>query len=111
MSNIRTIIDHIGRTVIGTEVAVTDITLTLDNPVIIHVQPNPQTGQLQVQSIPYIFMEFLNEASKTANYWTFQRSNIVESSVTLDEKILQQYKNINTAPPAQPEPEVIKLFN
>lgn len=113
MSKITTIIDHIGRTVIGELVSETEATLTLNNPVIIHVQPNPQTGQLQVQSIPYIFMEFLEQASREANHWTFNRSSIVQSGVQLDSKIIAQYKGINTpAPQAAPsgDPEVIKLF-
>jgi len=113
MSKITTIIDHIGRTVIGVEVAQTETTLTLDNPVIIHVQPNPQTGQLQVQSIPYIFMEFLTAASREANHWTFTKSSIVLSTVELDDKIILQYNGINTPTPQQApqgDAEVIKLF-
>jgi hypothetical protein len=113
MSKITTIIDHIGRTVIGEIVSETEATLTLNNPVIIHVQPNPQTGQLQVQSIPYIFMEFLEQASRAANHWTFNRSSIVQSEVQLDSKIIAQYNGINTpAPQAAPtgDAEVIKLF-
>lgn len=113
MSNIKTIIDHIGRTVIGELVSETESTLTLNNPVIIHVQPNPQTGQLQVQSIPYIFMEFLEQASRTVNHWTFNRSSIVQSGVQLDSKIIAQYNGINT-PASQAAPagdaEVIRLF-
>jgi hypothetical protein len=112
MSKITTIIDHIGRTVIGVEVSQTDTTLTLDNPVIIHVQPNPQTGQLQVQSIPYIFMEFLTADSRKANNWTFTKSSIITTTVELDSKIIAQYNSINTPAPQQPQgsPEVIKLF-
>lgn len=113
MSKIKTIVDHIGRTVIGGEVSSTANTITLDNPVIIHVQPNPQTGQLQVQSIPYIFMEFLTEASRSANHWTFNRSNIVETEIELDSKIIAQYHGINTPAPQQApqgDAEVIKLF-
>lgn len=113
MSKITTIIDHIGRTVIGVEVCSTETTLTLDNPVIIHVQPNPQTGQLQVQSIPYIFMEFLEQSSRNANYWTFNRSSIVQSEIQLDSKIIAQYNGINTPAPQQApqgDAEVIRLF-
>jgi len=110
MTKIKTIIDHIGRTVIGVEVSESETTLTLNNPVIIHVQPSPQTGQLQVQSFPYVFMEFLTPASREKNYWTFNKSSIVLSEVDLDDKIIAQYNNINTPPAPQPEPEVIKLF-
>jgi len=115
MSNIITINDHIGRTVVGKSVEETDTTVTLNNPVIIHTQPNPENGQLQVQSFPYIFMEFLTDKEK--NNWTFTKSSIVQSDVELDDRIIQQYNNINnpqppvTQPDAAAEPEVIKLFD
>lgn len=112
MNQIKTIVDHIGRTVIGVEVSQDDKTITLNNPVIIHVQPNPQNGQLQVQSFPYIFMEFITPDSRDKNHWTFNKSHIVLSEVQLDDKIIAQYNNINTPAPQAPqgEPEVIKLF-
>ena len=68
MSDIITINDHIGRTVVGKSVEETDTTVTINNPVIIHTQPNAENGQLQVQSFPYIFMEFLTDKEK--NNWT-----------------------------------------
>ena len=114
---IKTIVDHIGRTVVGKVTAETKSSLTLFNPVIIHVQPDQQTGQLQVQSFPYIFMEFLKDKDK--NNWTFDKSSISVSDVDLDERIITQYENINNPkPPIQEpqqgtgeEPEVIKLFD
>jgi len=107
-----TLVDQIGRTVIGKLVSETETTLTVDNPVIIHVQPNPQTGQLQVQSFPYLFMEFIDKNSRGDNNWTFHKSSIATSSVKLDERIIMQYENINTPAPQQPQgdAEVIKLF-
>jgi|TARA_R100000152_G_C6753073_1_gene176810 hypothetical protein len=112
---ITTIVDHIGRTVVGRLVKETKDQLTLFNPVIVHVQPDPQSGQLQVQSFPYIFMEFLKEKEK--NNWTFAKSAICTSDVDLDDRIIQQYENINNpTPPIQGAPtqddgEVIKLFD
>lgn len=113
----KTIVDHIGRTVIGNVVKEDSKTLTLNNPVIIHVQPDAESGQLQVQSFPYIFMEFLKD--KEQNNWTFNKTVISVSDVQLDDKIITQYENINNpqppianAPPAEGgEPEVIKLFD
>lgn len=113
MSNIKVIIDHIGRTVVGQVVSETDATLVLDNPVIVHVQPNPQTGQLQVQSFPYLFMEFIKPTAREKNHWTFNKSQIVVSTVELDDAIIAQYKNVNSPQPQvqnQAEPEVIRLF-
>ena len=114
MPAIKTIIDHIGRTVLGEVTKEDTKTITLFNPVIIHVQPDPQSGQLQVQSFPYIFMEFLK--NKDQNNWTFTKSAISTSDVDLDDRIITQYQNINNPqPPIQEttakEPEVIKLFD
>jgi hypothetical protein len=111
--NITTIVDQVGRTVIGVEVKSTKDNITLNNPVIIHVQPNPQNGQLQVQSFPYLFMEFI-KGDKTKNNWTFNKSAIAISDVELDDKIIEQYHNINS--PAKDasgteEDSVIKLFD
>tara|TARA_R100001509_G_scaffold88886_2_gene50915 strand:- start:17 stop:385 length:369 start_codon:yes stop_codon:yes gene_type:complete len=112
---IQTIVDHIGRTVLGVVKKDTKDSITLFNPVIIHVQPDQQTGQLQVQSFPYIFMEFLQD--KEQNNWTFNKSAIAVSDVQLDERIIQQYENINNpAPPVLKEDnssdgEVVKLFD
>ena len=113
MSKIVTIVDHIGRTVIGSVKEQNESTITIDNPVIIHVQPNPQTGQLQVQSFPYMFMEFLSPSSRDKNYWTFNKQNIVISEVELDERIISQYNNINNPqlPEGNSEPQVVKLFD
>mgnify|MGYP003113266015 FL=1 len=112
---IKTIIDHIGRTVVGRVTGETKDDVTLFNPVIIHVQPDQQSGQLQVQSFPYIFMEFLKDKDK--NNWTFSKTSISTSDVELDERIIQQYENINNpAPPVQQsqnqnDGEVIQLFD
>ena len=111
---IKTIIDHIGRTVVGTVTKEDTKTITLFNPVIVHVQPDPQSGQLQVQSFPYIFMEFLKD--KEQNNWTFNKSAIAVSDVQLDDRIIQQYENINNpAPPVLEQDsgdgEVVKLFD
>ena len=113
MSNIKVIIDHIGRTVVGQVESDTDSHLVLNNPVIIHVQPNPQTGQLQVQSFPYLFMEFIKPSSRDNNLWTFNKNHIVNSTVELDDAIIAQYKNVNSPQVAAPQgdPEVIKLFD
>jgi hypothetical protein len=112
MNKIVAIIDHIGRTVVGETVSETEQTLTLKSPVIIHVVPNQQTGQLQVQSFPYMFVEFIDRSSRESNDWTFTKSSIVTSNVVLDTAIISQYRSINTvAPQPTSEPEIIKLFS
>ena len=60
-------------------------------------------------------MEFLKDKDK--NNWTFAKSAISTSDVELDDRIIQQYENINNPVPpiqegsSQNEPEVIKLFD
>ena len=112
------IVDQVGRTVVGVETGQTDDTLTLNNPVIVHVQPDPANGQLQVQTFPYLFMEFI-EGDKQSNEWTFNKAAIATSTVKLTEQITAQYHAINNPAPAQapapaaaPEDDsnVIKLF-
>ena len=97
------IIDHIGRTIIGKDVSKDpdEATITLFNPVILHVQPQ-QNGQLEVQTFPLFFFEFTDKAARDKNSWTFQRKNIVVSDVVLNPDIVAQYVRINT-----PKEEVV----
>jgi hypothetical protein len=112
MSDIITISDHIGRTVVGTKVSEDDTTLVLNNPIHVHVHPNAEDGNLQVQSLPYIFMELI-KGDKDKNNWTFNKSSIVISDVELDDKLVQQVTQINTPKPPEADeaPEVVKLFD
>lgn len=95
------IIDNIGRNIIGKLVEETSTSLTLHNPVIVFVQPE-QSGQIQVQSFPVFFFEFINKDFRDQNNWTYQKANITTSDVVLDDRILAQYEKINT-PPVEPQ--------
>lgn len=97
MAKHKAILDHVGRTIIGKVVSEDDTTLTLNNPVILHCQPEAN-GSLQVQSFPVFFFEFIDKASREKNNWTYNKISIVTSDVELDEKILSQYERINTPP-------------
>ena len=115
MSQVIVFINHVGQTVIAEEVSSTEDKLEVKNPSILHVTPN-QTGQLQVQLIPLFFREFLDDKTGGAVF-TFNRSNIVTSSVKLDGKIAEQYSRIFSNAPGPvnsnkgPNAEVIKLFD
>ena len=111
LKQINAIVDAVGRTVIGVITDETKTTLTMKNPVIVHVQPDAQSGQLQVQTFPYLFMEFI-DGDKTKNDWTFNKASITTSDVKLNDQITQQYHAINNPAqvPADEEPEVIQLF-
>ena len=107
-NKIKLIIDHIGRYIIGTVVSETETTLRLSKPIILNVQPN-QSGQLQVQTLPLLFNEFLSD--KESNVWTYTKESIAISDAVLDSKLTQLYESMSTPTPVvSGEPEVVKLF-
>lgn len=111
MSKVVTIIDHIGRYIVGELVEETDAVLKLKTPVILHVAPNPQTNQLQVQTFPLFFSEFLARGS-TSNVWSFPKTAIVVGDVELEERLVAQYNSLANPPSiiSSGSPDVIKLF-
>ena len=123
-NNLVTVVDQIGRVIVGE--VVTDIkeSVKLKNPAIIHIGQNPQSGQIQVQTIPYFFREFVAaDSQKEGTTWKFLKSNIVEGDVQLDERLVSQYEKLFAAPIAsatgaspvagksQGAAEVVKLFD
>jgi hypothetical protein len=102
--------DQIGRTIMGVVASEDSNTISINNPVIIHVQPEP-SGQLQVQTFPLFFFEFINKESREKNIWTYTKSNIAIADVELDERIVSQYQKINTPQdaPSQNSPKVISI--
>lgn len=113
--NLITFIDHIGRTIIATLVSQDKTTLTVKNPAIVHVQPTQQ-GQLNVQTIPLYFREFLGEKSKnTGTVWKFNLSSVVLGvDIDNDPRLLDQYTKLFTSVPVgtvQQTDKVIKLFD
>jgi hypothetical protein len=119
--NLVTFVDQIGRVIVGEVVTDTKESVKLKNPAIIHIGQNPQTGQIQVQTIPYFFREFVStDSQKEGTTWKFLKSSIVEGDVNLDERLVTQYERLFTAPLASPAPvagksqgaaEVVKLFD
>lgn len=116
MSKYTTFIDNTGRNVIATVESETPDTLTVNNPVVVLVQPQ-QNGQLSVQLIPLFLNEFVKTDAngKRSFAFTFAKASIaVGVGFEIDERILTQYDRILSAtstPPAPTKgPEVIKLF-
>ena len=121
--NITTIVDQVGRVIIGEVIEDTKTNLKLKNPAIIHIGQNPQTGQIQVQTLPYFFREFLNpKTAEKGTSWSFTKDKIVVGEVDLDERLATQYERLFSAVPAAAQPavqknsgkggaEVIKLFD
>lgn len=122
-------LDTVGRTVIGERIdtETNEKHLTVKNPAVVHIMPNQQTGQLQLQLLPLFFKEFLAEKDAGTS-WRYNKANITESAdVVLDFKLEAQYRQIfapgswHSAPaPQQPQPQqpaaqgsqdVIKLFD
>jgi hypothetical protein len=111
--------DAVGRTILGEKLEdkTTKEVLTIKNPAVVHIMPNQQTGQLQLQILPLFFKEFLADKD-TGTVWSYNRNNITEAvDVTFDFKLEAQYRQIFAAIPAQApqqpqgQPEVIKLFD
>jgi hypothetical protein len=103
------IIDSIGRTIIGKKVSEDTTTLTLNNPIIVHCQIE-QNGQIQVNNFPIFFFEFCKEGTRDKNDWTFNKASIVQSNVTLADKVLEQYSKVNQpAAPAVSNPKIIEI--
>ncbi|NBW58255.1 hypothetical protein EBR43_10855 [bacterium] len=115
--NIITFIDHIGRTMLGVQVKTDKNFLYVKDPAIIHVQPTQQ-GQLNVQTIPLYFREFLGEKSrKDGTTWKFNLDTVVLGvDIDNDPRLLEQYKKLFVAQPTASagsvkSDKVIKLFD
>ena len=113
--------DSVGRTILGERIEseTTTNVLAIKNPAVIHIMPNQQTGQLQLQILPLFFKEFLADKND-ATFWKYNRNQITEcKDIAFDFKLQVQYQQLfapapATAPaPQQPQgsPEVIKLFD
>lgn len=114
--------DTVGRTILGErlEDKTTDKVLAIKNPAVVHIMPNQQTGQLQLQILPLFFKEFLADKD-TGTVWNYNRANITEAvDVVFDFKLEGQYRQIfNPQPMPSPVPQqpqgnsgdVIKLFD
>lgn len=92
-----TFMDSIGRTIFAEkdEKRTTEDTLWVYNPVVVHTQPNPQTGQMALQLFPVFFREFLADKEQKI-VWMYNRKNIVETGeeVVFDFKLKAQYASI-----------------
>lgn len=111
--------DSVGRTILGEkiEAETNDKVLAIKNPAVVHIMPNQQTGQLQLQILPLFFKEFLAD-KEAGTIWKYNRINITEAiDIVFDFKLEAQYRQIfaNVPVPQQPQPqgspEVVKLFD
>jgi hypothetical protein len=122
MENITIFIDNVGRMIIGSinEQSSNKTTLGIDNPCVINIQADQQTGQMSVQLLPFVFSEFVQNKEENIT-WKFNRTSIVASdNLQIEPRITQQYNQIisSSQTPAplpevtnEEEPEVVKLFD
>jgi hypothetical protein len=109
-------LDNIGRTIIGKVATETPEVLSVENPALVHIQPNVQTQQLQLQILPLFFKEF--QADKDApTIWNYNKKNITTAEdIKFAFQFAAQYEQLfqaagPTSGPETKDPEVIKLFD
>lgn len=109
-------INHVGQTIISELVSDDKNNLKVKNPAILHVQPS-QTGQLQVQLVPYLFREFIKADKRNDGVIiNFPKDRIIVAEIELDDKLVDQYLRIfqpivQAAAPSPSKPQVVKLFD
>lgn len=106
------LLDTIGRTIIGKVSAETDTILSIENPALVAVQPNTQTGQIQLQILPLFFREFQADRSEST-VWHYKKANItLADNITFVVQFSAQYEQLFAAPAApQGQAEIVKLFD
>lgn len=110
-------LDTIGRTIVGQIVEETTTEVSVQDPLLVLVQPRPDTGQLQMQLVPLFFKEFCEDPSPVI--WSYKKNNITTpTKIALSSQFVSQYKQAITpqAPATESqtgtqEPKVVKLFD
>lgn len=94
-SNFIVFVDSVGRNIYGKVESREEKFVSVSNPAIINIVPNPQSGQLQVQVLPYFFNEFLKNKDDVKTVWRFSIKSIVEAvDIVLDDKLISQYEKM-----------------
>ena len=106
-------LDTIGRIIGGRVADETAEILSIKNPALVHINPRPDTGQLQLQLLPLFFKEFQQEKTESS-VWHFKKHSLTMcSDVALAPQFIAQYEQIftfNPEPAQPPESDVVKLF-
>lgn len=108
-----TFLDPIGRVILAEEVTLGTIWLVVKNPVILHAQPTPQ-GQLNIQTLPLYFREFLGEKTKAEGAkWQYPVSSIVIGlNIENEDRLVKAYHDLWAPTPVQNnKPREVKLFD
>lgn len=92
--NIIVFFDAVGRTIITEKISETDQTIKVKNPVIVHIVPNQQTGQMALQLFPAFFKEFQADKSEDT-LWSYPKNTIATcDAIDLDFRLLSQYEQM-----------------
>lgn len=116
--------DLVGRTIIGEKVSEEGEFIKVKNPVIVHIVPNQQTGQMALQLFPAFFKEFQADKNEDT-VWNYRKCQLTLCDpIDLDFRLYSQYENMfsNIAVPqgtggivtpngAPAEDSPIKLFD
>jgi hypothetical protein len=124
-ANLILVLDAVGRSVLGERVeSPDDKTISIKNPVILHVIPQDNQGRMSVQLLPIFFREFLADKSGDSVFH-YKKSLVTESSIDafdfrLHAQYAQMFNKNNSfagAQPSQPQAQqgentsVINLFD
>ena len=92
--NLKVILDPIGRTILGEVAESSDSSISLKNPVILHIVPADNSGKMSVQLLPLFFREFL--ADKTGDVvFTYDKSRVTATDIdALDFRLQTQYAQL-----------------
>ena len=86
--------DTIGRTIIGEKLKETDDKVRVKNPVIVHIVPNQQTGQMALQLFPAFFKEFQADKSEDTTWEYWKNQITLGDPINLDFRLYSQYENM-----------------
>ena len=107
-------LDNLGRIIIGKVTTQDKESTTIENPALVHIQPHPQSNQLQLQLLPLFFREFQADKGK-ATSWKFRNANMTPSiDLELSPQLIAQYEQIFALPQqasSSQQTEVVKLFD
>tara|TARA_R110000868_G_scaffold241956_2_gene497509 strand:+ start:171 stop:515 length:345 start_codon:yes stop_codon:yes gene_type:complete len=108
-------IDNVGRTLLGEQVNKTETTVSVKNPVYIHVGQTAQ-GQLSVQLMPLFLLEMVDLTARQEGIIVeYNILNINPITTKIDSKLENQYNGmfgamLQTSEPTS-EPKIVKLFD
>jgi hypothetical protein len=110
-TNLTVILDPIGRTILGENSTSTDTTISLKNPVILHIVPADSNGKMSVQLLPLFFREFL--AEKTGDVvFTYDKARITSTDIeALDFRLQAQYSQMFNVQNSFVTPESVPTEN